>query len=314
MTITVYVGDTSEDLAIAAKQVDTLAKLIDSTNYLNLSAGTYYISIGDLEKLSHFANILRQANNIFYIEPTRWSDIKIKHWTEKYLYAFFYASNKIIRGFQINKSIDYANILAISDTRKTNYHQLWVAGCSISHGIGVGKDQTFGKLISNHLKMPVSFLTRPGSSIKWQADQILRSNLKKGDILVWGLTGINRTVIWEKSVLSHHLISSAEDTNILRLLSSDQMIYDAVTSIHQVLNFCAKIDCKIILASLLATGIESYINDCSNFVGLEYHFGMEPDELFVDVGDDNKHPGPLMHQYYAQEIIKKYYSLYGENK
>jgi hypothetical protein len=314
MTITVYVGDVVEDLAIAACTSDASAKLIDSTNYQNLSTGTYYTSIGDLNRLRHFGSILQQADNIFYIEPAEWSDVKIKYWTEDYLSAFFYAGNKVINGFQISKSNDYEDILAISDTRKTNYRQLWIAGCSISHGVGVGVDQTFGKLLSDHLQIPVSFLTRSGSSIKWQADQILRSDLKKGDILVWGLTAINRASKWENSILSHCTISSTKDHNILQLLNSDQMIYDAVTAIHQVLNFCAKVDCKIILASLLAHGIEPYINNCSNFIGLEHHFGRDVGELYADLGTDGNHPGPLMHQYYAEEIIKKYHNLYRENK
>jgi hypothetical protein len=256
---------------------------------------------------------LKQASNIVYIEPVKWSNIKLKYWTEDYLGAFFYVSDKIINGFQIDKSNDYDNILATSDTRKTDHQQLWIAGCSISHGIGVGVDQTFGKLLSNYLQMPVSFLTRPGSSIKWQADQILRSDLKKGDILVWGLTSINRTIRWENSTLLHCNTASTKDSNILRLLASDQMIYDAVTSIYQVLNFCSKIDCKIILTSLLAYGIEPYINNCKNFIGLQHHFGRDVGELYLDLGTDNDHPGPLMHQYYAREIIKKYHSLYGKN-
>jgi hypothetical protein len=314
MAINLYVGDVSEYLSVIAKQSDQSAKLIDSTNYQNLSVGTYYTSVGDLDTLTHFGSILQQANNIFYKEPAVWSDIKIKHWTEEYLRAFLYSADKVIHGFQIDESKDKSTILSLIDTRKSNTPQIWNVGCSNTVGVGVNKDQRYGKLIGNYFDLPVSFLAEIGSSLKWQADQILRSDIKKDDILIWGLTGIHRTAEWSQSTLKHHNISTSTNHKILEQLSSDQMIYDAVISIYQVLNFCNKIDCKIILASLLASGIESYVHDCKNFIGLQYQFGRNSTDCYLDVGSDHKHPGPLTHQYYAQEIIKKYHSLYGNNK
>jgi hypothetical protein len=314
MTIDVYVGDVSEYLSVVALQADISAILITSKNYQNLAAGTYYTSIGDLDRLEQFGNILQQADNIFYVEPVKWSDSNMKTWTEEYLQSFFYANNKVIHGFCINESKDKSAILAQADTRKVKSAQLWVAGCSISIGIGVDATQRYGQLISNQLQMPVSFLSREASSLKWQADQILRSDIQKDDILIWGLTGIHRTPQWKNSVLRHYVPNYTKDPVVLEQLTSDHMIYDAVTSIHQVLNFCAKVDCKIILASLLAHGIEPYVHDCKNFIGLQNQFGRNSNDRFIDLGTDNLHPGPLMHQYYAQEIIKKYHNLYGENK
>lgn len=314
MTIDVYVGDVSSYLSVVALQADTSAILITPKNYQNLSAGTYYTSIGDLDRLEQFANILQQADNIFYVEPVEWSDVKMKIWTEEYLRPFVYANNKVIHGFCINESKDKSAMLALADTRKVKSPQLWVAGCSISIGIGVDATQRYGQLISNQLRLPVSFLSRSASSLKWQADQILRSDIQKDDILIWGLTGIHRTPQWKNSVLRHYVPNYTKDPVVLEQLTSDHMIYDAVTSIHQVLNFCAKVDCKIILASLLAHGIEPYVHDCKNFIGLEGQFGRNSNDRYIDLGTDQSHPGPLMHQYYAQEIIKKYQNLYGENK
>jgi hypothetical protein len=311
MTINVYVGDVTEYLATAA---GSEAKLITSTNYQNLSSGTYYTSIGDLDKLSYFGDILRQADYIFYIEPLKWSNIKMKYWTEEYLYAFCYANNKTIVGFEIKEAADKFNILTLADTRKSESPQIWNAGCSFTFGDGVDKCQRYGKLIGDYFDLPVSFLAKTASSLKWQADQILRSDLRKGDILIWGLTGIHRTVRWNKSALVHYTLNNNNNDDILRLLVSDHMMYDAVTSIYQVLNFCTKIDCKIILASLLANGIEPYINNCKNFISLQHHFGRDHSDQLADFGTDNAHPGPLMHQYYAQEIIEKYNNLYGDKK
>ena len=234
MTINVYVGDVAEYLSKVAKQSDQLAKLIDSTNYQNLSDGTYYTSIGDLDHIIHFGKILQQSDNIFYVEPTRWSSINIKKWTECYLLAFFYANNKIIHGFQINKSEHKSVMLELVDTRKTSSVQIWNAGCSITFGTGIDESQRYGKLIGDHFNLPVSFLTKPGTSIRWQADQILRSNIKKGDLLIWGLTSIDRTIQWNQSRLVHVHRTTTDDPRLIEQLLSDQMMYDAVGYIHQV--------------------------------------------------------------------------------
>jgi hypothetical protein len=257
---------------------------------------------------------LQQADNIFYVEPDKWSNLKMKAWTEDYLQSFFYVNGKTITGFKIQPASNKDNILALADTRKTSSNQLWVAGCSITAGIGVGADQRYSKLITDYFNLPISDLSALGTSIRWQADQILRSDIKKDDLLIWGLTGIHRTARWNDSTLSHYTINNTTSPVLLEYLTSDQIMYDAVVSIYQVLNFCTKIGCKLILASLLTKGIEPYLHDCKNFIGLHEHFGKESKELYADLGDDNKHPGPVMHQYYAREIIKKYYSLYGENK
>jgi hypothetical protein len=312
MTINVYVGDILDYLAVIARRKDPTASLITSDNYKDLKPGTYYTSIGDLENLLQFSEILRQADNIFYYEPEAWSDKKIKKWTEDYLMSFSFQPDKNIYGFSVSVADDKSTILEKSSKRQTHFGQIWVAGCSISHGVGVTNDQKYGELISKYLSTPVSYLTAPGSSNRWQADQILRSNLQKDDLLIWGLTSIARTPVWKNDKI-HHINSTVATRQELVLLNSEQMTYDTVTAVYQVLNFCNKVGCKLVLASMLATGIEPYLHNCEFFIDLAGQYGRHVKELFADLGNDNSHPGPLMHQYYANQIIKKYNALYGNS-
>jgi hypothetical protein len=45
------------------------------------------------------------------------------------------------------------NFLNLADSRKTNSYQLWVAGCSFAHGIGIQRDQRFGQLLAEKLNL-----------------------------------------------------------------------------------------------------------------------------------------------------------------
>ena len=97
---------------------------------------------------------------------------------------------------------------------------------------------------SNKLNLPVSFLTKVGSSNTWAKDQILRSNIKKNDIVIWGLTSAIRMPYFHNGLLRHIFAGSfISDSEIKKFLSPDRLdeqtlIYDSITSIMQVINFC----------------------------------------------------------------------------
>lgn len=316
--ITIYVGDVFQylrDLAIAA---DPDAKLINNTNYQNLTPGTYYTSIGDLDGLYQFSIVLEQATDIIYSPPVKWSHEDLKTWTIDYISAF--ANKKVVKGLELSEAADKSTMLGLMDTRKTTGQQLWAAGCSITAGIGVDGSERYGQLLSNQLQMPVSFLARLGASITWTVDQILRSDIQKDDIVVFGLTYLQRFPYFKDNKIRHVNISTYETDPTfnqevdISFLDSQQLIYQAVTGIHQVINFCEKIRARLILVQLLGRGLENYLHQCSYYQMLACQHGRTKEDLFIDIGSDNIHPGPLMHKWYCDQILYKYQTIYGEIK
>jgi hypothetical protein len=204
------------------------------------------------------------------------------------------------------------SILSLSDQRKTDNKQLWVAGCSYANGHGIEKNQTYGYIIGQELKLPVSFLTEDGSSISWAADQILRSNIKKDDILVWGLTGIGRFPYYDQDKINHvntkyyDVFPNFNRVVDQRLLVSDHMLYSAITAIEQVINYSNKIGFKLLLTLFPLTSdlhelfMRYYLNQFDFFVNNYF----DAEEKFIDYGSDQAHPGPKQHQYYANLILK----------
>jgi hypothetical protein len=211
------------------------------------------------------------------------------------------------------------SFLNLTDSRKTDSHQLWIAGCSFAHGIGIQREQRFGHLLAEKLNLPVSYLTRPGTSISWAADQILRSDIKKNDVVVWALTGAGRfTFLDDKNILYHIGAANYKDVAIVKnyinekLLASNHMLYESFTHIGQVKNYLDKIGAEFILAVMPLNGQEhdlqtiAFTEDIKNSIVL---FDQN-DYSFIDYGFDRIHPGPLHHKWYADQIYSKYTDLY----
>lgn len=319
--IIVYVGDVSEYLAETALLADSTATLIDTTNFRGLLPGTYYTSIGDLNGLKNFSDVIQQATDIVYAPPAQWSDSRKGHsnmqnWTENYLMVV--SDRKSVTGIAFPEPDDKSTMLAVKDTRKSDDHQLWVAGCSVTSGVGVDLDQRYGQLLANQMNLPVSFLAEPGSSLTWAADQILRSDIRAGDVVVWGLTTHERFLYFKNNKITHVNANTyrLDPTFVYKVnisfLDSQQLIYQAVTEIHQVINFCQKVGAKLIIAQLLGDKLFPYLQCHSNYLMLHHQFGRNIEDMFLDLGTDNYHPGPATHQWYHEQILSKYQTIYEE--
>jgi hypothetical protein len=314
--VIIYLGDVTGYLAELACLEHPDAKLITEDNHKDLLPGAYYTSIGDLGSLNTLGTILQQADQIVYAPPSeQWSDScrgvsEMQSWTESYLK--FFSFRVPVRNFAISEPKNKTKMLALADSRKIVDTQLWVAGCSISHGIGVETDQRYGQLVADQLKLPVSFLTNGGTSIIWSADQILRSDIKTNDLVVWGLTSYPRVPWFNNDVLTHVVPTSYEkDPGLHKKFSfdyfdSEDIQYRSVTAIMQVINFCEKIGARLLLVSLMDSAeVLTYIKDFSNLIVLNNIWGSGINELYLDLGTDSVHPGVLTHKFYSDQIIEK---------
>lgn len=312
---TIFFGDTSDQPRLLARAYDPSACLMDHKNYYNYldtPSGTVYSSLGDLPKdISVVYKILLSADKIFYCDWDQKVDLNNPSDSQKgfthYVLSLILKIKKNVYNLDLS-AYNPAKYVKLSDTRKNQQPQLWVAGCSMSHGVGVNHNERYGYLLSQRLNRSVSFLTHSGSSIDWAADQILRSDIVKGDIIVWGITSENRLPIWDTKLnhLLHVNFTIAEMfnlTEIRKLLLSDHSYYNAFTHIHQVNNFCNKVEAKLFLFGLLNSDIiDLNLHNLENFI--QYKDFKE----YKDIGTDNLHPGPMQHQAYAdfcQSALKK---------
>jgi hypothetical protein len=312
--LTLFVGDVTEDLCIAARAFDPLAYIIDSSNITNKHSGTAYVSIGDLLSVGEFFNLLSVADKIVYRPPQSWSDNK----TSDSPYSMAWITEHYIRLVSVLYNITAENVpskvTGVSEptARKTESQQLWFAGCSTTSGTGVRKGQRYQHIVTDNFSLESTDLSCPGSSISWSRDQILKSDIRHNDIVVWGLTTKARFSWFDNVTITHvnfpYYASNPSFNKIvpITLLDAPQKTYEAISAIQQVNNFCNKIGAHLILINI--HGNLDILADCAKYKGfipVYERSGLDFKDHFLDFGTDNMHPGIKTHQYYAELIIKK---------
>ena len=314
--ITYYIGSNGDYLAKLARALSPDAILLSSNNLDKVvDGGIYYTSLADFDgHILAFNKALALADTLIYCRDINWEDLSMeKKWTESSL--CYFADKKIVNGID---HLAVANDVALElvDHRKTNSRQIFNAGCSITYGNGVSEDERYGSLIAKHTGFPISYLARPGSSIEWAADQILRSDIKKNDIVIWGLTSINRMPYFDSEKIIHvHSSTYYKNSQFIDVINPDLLdsanrIYKALTSVFQVINFCQKVNCQLVLAGILIDedNVKNFLK-IKNYIHLRgYHGYIKHGKIsrpYIDVGSDGMHPGKQMHQYYAENIISK---------
>ena len=310
---TVFVGNNDRALADAAVAHDSSAYLIDQLNFKDQHTGTIYVSLADLSSIADFNTVLRPADVIVYIPSNNWSNIDMKLWTERSVVAFSFDKSKTVINVPTTLLFNSKKMLELVDKRKTNHKQIWAAGCSTTYGLGVAPEEIYTHIISKTLGLDLSVLAYPGSSITWAADQILRSDIRAGDIVVWGLTSVDRFPYYcpEEDKLIHILPGYyslyPKFKNIVDIKHLDDMTakYKALTAVYQIVNYCEKIGAKLIIASVYTDiDFSANLKDLSCFVQLSHLYGGLATDMFIDLGDDSAHPGPLTHQWYAKKILE----------
>ena len=317
MTVNLFVGDCTEYLSISAKEFEKTSYLVDFSNfeqYLKLSNVniTVYTSAADLPKISKdravFYEVLQKADQIYYRPPTRWSDYdpefslqNQQQLTEYFLYLVNQEKCNV-NGLNL-ESYTSSPYLALQTQRIDNQSQLWIAGCSVAAGVGVEFNKKYAVSVAQNFNGKFLDLSMGGSSLEFAADQILRSDIRSGDTVVWGLTSEYRAPYWDRTnqrvaTINNHTFDYCR-TNKADDITDETRLYKSVISFNQVANFCTKVDAKLIAVPLVCSeALQLLLNNHESYYQLPYQ------PKFIDLGTDNLHPGPKQHQWYADHINK----------
>lgn len=306
MTV-LFVGNVDEGLAVAAKNFDADAVLITAENIdLLPTFGTAYISIGD-HPLDKFLLCLDQAAELHYIESNQWEFSDTKSTTERWL--FYYSHRKPVHNLPKASKNEFLNL---SDNRKTDNSQIWVVGDDIAAGIGIEKEERFGELLSDKLTFPISYLVDQSVSIEWCSDQILRSDIKNTDKVVWMLPSVKNLTYYDLQIQravalnyrsNHRLDVTQTDEEDIQ---NTNLIHMALSAIERVINSSRSIGYSLIISSPpvndvnLETPLIDYLVCQKEFV----HCYLEKKEYTdLNFGGNGNHPGPLQHQQYAELFL-----------
>lgn len=322
------VGTADEYLVNLAKAYSTDAILITEDNWNELAHNPPEVGYTGIEEFTDkllLLNVLLSATELIYYP----SDVKSKF----DIWFPTQCSRGLIEHYLIlvNQSIPVTNLktnilgtqtvndhlaafLTLRDSRKADAdkkQQLWVAGGSDANGIGVEKIDRFMNLIASKFNLPLNDLSIPGGAISRLADQILRSDIQKDDIVVWSLTPKERKEWWYDGNI-YNIISESYSRYpwVKKLIPERSLVdvenshYQSLTHIHQVINFCKKSKAKLLIVGIPTDPANLlYLHTLPNFY--QYYSSITQNNIFVDYADDNEHPGPLQHQLYADAIIEQ---------
>ena len=239
-------------------------------------------------------------------------DIDINNFDTNNIFCYGRLFNEITKHRVKVKNYSEINLPdQLLSTRPTANRVLWTVGCSVTAGVGVSQEQRYANILASALKVPHASLALSGASIFLSADQIMRADLKSGDTVVWGLTGIHRVEIakkWEfKSVTisTYSQISSNNKYWSLDYFDSQTQALQAIRIVKQVINFCQRAQVDLYIANILdLTWFRVMFDNLDNFIDLTDSLKIVNDNVqFIDLGTDNSHPGPKQHQQYADKLL-----------
>lgn len=220
-------------------------------------------------------------------------------------------------------------MMGLDPTSVTRYHNttgpvIWFFGCSNTAGVGVAQSESWPSLVEKALKLPAIMAAKPGTSISWSADQILRADIKPGDYVFWGLTQVHRDYIYDENDVVHHIRitrSSRFSTTDKHLVSND-LVCKTIDRVLQAKNFLSKINCThrflLVAPSLECSGKKflGAMSEVPEFLNGLLSSGTVPDDFdlnnkttrtkktYADLGTDHMHPGPQQHQLFAKIILE----------
>lgn len=197
------------------------------------------------------------------------------------------------------------------NTRKDLDPVLWTAGCSWTSAFGVEDEERWGHLVANKLNVNEVNLAKSGASIWDASDQIIRSDVQKDDIVVWGLTAPSRVEAVVENELRSYPVRLAEEFDFFNykidhFFSNTQCLV-ALRHIHQVINFCDKVHAKLYIINFLdPSWLPLAMRSYERFLDLQQKQNGEKysKSIMIDYGPDGEHPGPRQHQEYAEKISK----------
>jgi len=313
-----FIGDTTKEFAQYVNSLSNNAILLTNNTFdlININhTNDYYTSFGDLnnDRIDH---CIQLASKVVYHPPPlgKWSHRSLKTHTEEYLTMAEHKHNIEIEGLpnllnEVEKSIP--SLIK----RLSSKQQLWFYGCSITAGVGVSSNNYYPAIVAANVMLPYTNLAISGSSNQHQASLILKSDISNDDIVIWGLTNHQRSIIYGYPTsdanninITHVTINRYNSYPTLdklfpkSMLVSDHMLYENINAIQGAINFCRKIGAELILGGLLThPSFSKYLVNFNNFHNLYM-------DEFIDVGDDDLHPGIKMHAKYADSftgIIKQ---------
>lgn len=270
----------------------------------NLTSDQYHTSLGDLSS-NDIIFLANQFDEINFV--SNGFDLKSDIFKETIILLNFLSHRKKITNFKIAEKINFATLTTHNNLEDK---KLWVYGCSHSHGVGLDhEDFRYSNIIAKDLKLPLVSITKPGSSIEWSLCQIINSDIRPDDIVIWQITTPERVTLCESynGQTRNWILKDCPNQFAVMFYDDLQLFYKHISCLNLGIQFLKSKNIKFILTSLDNFGELFY--RCINEYSKHKEYCFIPD-TYKDFGNDNIHAGPRSHNYLSECIINHYRLLY----
>lgn len=291
MTKTLHITEPTFDFSVINK-TSTLLTSID----VLLDSNEYHTSLGDMSS----ADIIKISNNfptINFVDRkfNRSSDI----YKETVILLNSLSWSKNVTNFTINLPISFADPMVIT---RPDGPALWVFGCSHSHGVGLLPDEKrFGEIVAASLNLPLVLISNPGSSLSWSLRNLMASNIKSNDVVIWQLTTPHRISQYNGINTKEILLARSDNRCLLEVFDDNQVFFNHINLLNFGVRYLRSTGVKFIISSILpelGKFFYDYLVEYSKYPEYCYTPGCQ-----IDFGTDQIHAGPLSHNAIAQRLL-----------
>lgn len=275
------------------------SKLLDNVN-IELTESEYHTSLGDL-KIHELLSIVHKFQSIEFIEENFIDGDDI---TKDTLNFIRFVRHKVepteLLDLEISSFADHEDI-----KKRTSNKLLWVYGCSHSYGTGLNDStETYGSCLSKELNLPLNLIAKPGSSTHWSLRQLINSDLKKDDYVVWQITSPYRLSYFNGKHVQEIALSNCNSRSIIDSYTDEQCFFLQLSYLNIGVQYLNSIGVKFTILSV-----------DNREMNLNFEYSKYPEyycatNFVVDYGSDNLHFGPLSHKKLAIDLANHIKCLY----
>lgn len=274
------------------------SKLMDNIN-INLRSSEYHTSLGDLT-IHELLSVIHKFDSVEYVDN---NFIEGEEITKDTLNFLSFVNTRV----QVKNFPDINNVLSFAEHPDTKSSlgepTLWIYGCSHSHGTGLkDSSETYGSLLAKELNLPLKLITKPGSSTHWSLRQLINSNLKKDDIVIWQITSPYRLSFFNGKHVQEIVLANSNNRTLIDTYTDEQCFFLQLSYLNIGIQYLKSIGVKFVVVN-----VDS--RDKFNFSYSQYPEYYCATNFAVDLGSDNLHFGPLSHKNLAKALLTRVQSL-----
>jgi len=285
-------------------EINSKSKLLDNVQN-TLTESEYHTSLGDLSS-REIISIADQFKKINFLSDgfDKQSDIYMETKSMLNFLSHFHLVTNFVTEPELN-FVD-RDLIKVSSKKQKN---LWVFGCSHSHGTGLDQtDLRYSNILSRTLHRSLQSVTEPGSSLDWSLGHLVNADVQPQDLVIWQITTPYRIRLARSfdNDPEDKILNNCDNKFAVLFYDDLQIFYKHCYLLNLGVRYLRSKKAKFVLTSLDVKDVLYYKLMTEYTKYKEYCY--IPD-INQDLGNDSLHFGPKSHEKLADHLLYHFKKL-----